>query len=719
MARAVKWLLIAVGLVVGVVAAAVVAILLLFDPNDYKDEIAAAVERHTGRKLTIEGDIGLTFFPWLGLQLGRSQLADAPGFGAEPFLALDGARLAVQLTPLLQRRVVLDKIVVDGLAVRLVRNESGRANWEELIERFQREEAAPAEPAEPSAGEGGPAVTLERLGGFELNAATLVYEDRVSGARYVLDPLELQVAELDPARPIPVKARWSLSGKDLPQLVGELSGRVSFDQANQRLSIPDLALNVTARGEAVPAGELVAALKAAVEGDLKAQRYVVPRLTLETLGLTVQGEAEAELPAEGPWVNAKLTVPEFNPRQLMQRLAIDPPQTADQKALTTASLQTAIRYAGTTLRISELLAKLDGTVVQGEATLRSFSPVAASFNLVVDQINLDRYLPPERAQGGGQRSSGQDAPAAGGQEQAKQELPMETLRQLDLDGTLRVGLVTVKGLKLEQLKAQLRAKGGDIRLEPMSAELYQGNYAGAVRLDARGSEPVINLNQRLSGVQSGPLLQDLIGEPKILGNGNVIVSGTMRGHDGDAMLRSLDGEASFQFTDGAINGINIARSIRMAQARLTGQSLSEEQRQDQRTDFSALGGTLVFKNGVGRNDDLSLQSPLMRITGKGELNLPAQQVDYLLTVNLVGTLAGQGGEELEQLKRIPIPLRIRGPFADPGVTVDLAEALRQSQGEKIKEVEEKAKARLEEERKQLEEKAKEKVQDRLQNLLRR
>ena len=65
-----------------------VAVLVFFDPNDYRDEIAAVVERETGRSLTIEGDIGLAVFPCCSVELDRTVLSNPPGFGEDAFLSL-------------------------------------------------------------------------------------------------------------------------------------------------------------------------------------------------------------------------------------------------------------------------------------------------------------------------------------------------------------------------------------------------------------------------------------------------------------------------------------------------------------------------------------------------------------------------------------------------------------------------------------------------------
>ena len=73
----------------------------VFDANDYRDKIAAEVKRETGRDLVIEGDLELTFFPWFALNIGKTTLGNAPGFGDEPFLSFDEARMSIQVMPLL------------------------------------------------------------------------------------------------------------------------------------------------------------------------------------------------------------------------------------------------------------------------------------------------------------------------------------------------------------------------------------------------------------------------------------------------------------------------------------------------------------------------------------------------------------------------------------------------------------------------------------------
>src|SRR5690606_19926193 len=83
MGRILKIVGIAVGAVVLLLVAAVVAIGYLVDPNDYKDDITRAVANATGRDVTIEGDLELKLFPTVRIAVGAAQISNAQGFGDE------------------------------------------------------------------------------------------------------------------------------------------------------------------------------------------------------------------------------------------------------------------------------------------------------------------------------------------------------------------------------------------------------------------------------------------------------------------------------------------------------------------------------------------------------------------------------------------------------------------------------------------------------------
>ena len=66
----IKYLVIALAILVVLFVAGAVVLVATVDPNDHKDTIVAAVKDATGRELKLEGDIGFSFFPRLGRQTG-------------------------------------------------------------------------------------------------------------------------------------------------------------------------------------------------------------------------------------------------------------------------------------------------------------------------------------------------------------------------------------------------------------------------------------------------------------------------------------------------------------------------------------------------------------------------------------------------------------------------------------------------------------------------
>ena len=77
----------------------------------------------------------------------------------------------------------------------------------------------------------------------------------------------------------------------------------------------------------------------------------------------------------------------------------------------------------------------------------------------------------------------------------------------------------------------------------------------------------------------------------------------------------------------------------------------------QKTDFSDLSATFAVKNGVAHNDDLKVQSSLLRVGGAGNLDLGHNSIDYQAKAILAA-----GG--------IAIPVKLDGPLDSPNWHVD-------------------------------------------------
>ena len=218
----------------------------------------------------------------------------------------------------------------------------------------------------------------------------------------------------------------------------------------------------------------------------------------------------------------------------------------------------------------------------------------------------------------------------------------------------------------------------------------------------------MKIEQHLANLQAGPLVKDLTGQDKFDGKGSFNAKLNTRGNSINAIKRSLGGNLDFNFKDGAVKGFNLAKAIRETKAKFSGTAVPASDEPNQ-TDFSKLSGSAVISKGVLTNKDLLAKSPYLRITGAGKVSLVPETLDYTVKAVIVSTEKGQGGEGLEELKGIPVPVHLTGPYASPDYSVDWGQVLAGSQKAKVE-------AKVEEKKEEVIEKFKDKLQDKLKGL---
>lgn len=691
MKTALRVILFLLGGAVLLLAAAALILPRLVDPNMYRERIAALVEERTGRRLTIDGDIGWSVFPWLGVELNDVQLANPPGFGAEPFARIAALQVRVKLLPLLAREVEMSTLLLDGLQLHLVRGPDGRNNWSGLLPAHgaagsragDRERGAAPPPSAPAA---------FAVGGVQLRDARLVWEDRTTGAQYVLERINLQTDPLRGTQPVGVALDFNArSNRPAVDATVRLRTQVVPSAAYTQFELRDLQVNVAARGAALPGGELSADLGARLSYASDRRSLAIDDLVLSALDVSMRGQARASgLGAATPRVEGSLSVAEFAPRELLEKLDITPPAGSDPQTLQRARAELEFVLGANAAELRKLVLHVDDSILSGTLGVDNFARPATRFQLALDRIDLDRYLPArDRAAAA---PAGPPAAAAGEPDDATVRPaplpPLQSLRKLRLDGTLRVGELKAYGLRSQAVEVTVAATDGRVRLAPARAQLYEGRYDGNIVLDARGAQPQYALDERLSGVQIGPLLTDLQGTARITGKADIALKLTAAGSESQAIRRSMNGSARFALADGVIKGMDVLGEIRKAYAVLRGRAPAQTRAE---TEFSALTGTATVVDGVLDNRDLHGRSPLLQIQGAGTANLVTDALDYRVTATLVDALEGQG-----ELTGRPIPVRITGSLAKPKIGVDLQQVLEQ------------------EVRKQVEKKIQERLQDKLE-----
>jgi len=627
----------AFGVLLALIVIAVVVLPMIIDPNDFKPEIAEAVESTTGRTLTMEGNLELSVFPWLAIGIGESALSNAAGFSEQPFARVEAVQIRVKLLPLLSRELVMDTVVLKGLQVLLETNKSGRTNWQDLA--GTPEKSAPTTGREVAQKAGGaPALAGLAIGGIEIDDARIVWDDRQTGSRYQVDKLNLKTGAIGSGKRVPVSLSMQVKGAGLPE--NGLAPALDFDAAV----------------------------------DVGAQTLELSSLNFRIAGLTLEGDISGKQILGKANFDGALKIREFAPRDLVTKLGQAAPETSDPNVLERASASLKLSATTDSITLSDIRIQLDDSTVDGRLSVANFAHPVINFDIRLDTIDVDRYLPPQQEVAPVTPTA---AAAAG-----VGMIPVDMLRSLNLVGKLTIGGLKVAKLRSQNVSIELKAKDGVVRVYPASASLYEGSYKGDIKLDVRGARPVISMNETLSGVQIGPLLKDMIDQDRLQGKTEANAQLTAKGQTPEEFIRTLNGKMSFAFTKGAVKGVNLIRQIRKAQAMFKGKPIPVYNEPEQ-TDFSELRGTATVTNGVVSNNDLLAKSPLLRVEGKGKVSLPAETIDYLVTAKLVGSLEGQGGRELEDLRGVAIPVRISGTFAAPDYQVKLDSAVKEAVKKKV------------------------------------
>jgi AsmA protein len=698
MASLLKWLIGLIVVFVLLLLAAVVVLPMVVDPNDYKPQIVETAQEKLGRDLAIEQDLGLSVFPWLGIETGGVRIGNAAGFSDQPFAEIEQLGLKVKLMPLLSRKVEVDTLVLKGLKLNLEKDKSGRTNWDDLAAAQEQEPAEPSPPAD--AATEGLALSIQ---GIQIEDARISWDDRQADETYVLDGVHLVTGSLAPGATVPVEGGVTFSSsRPAMTLKVDLDAKVSSDSDLAVFRIADLVLNLDAAGEGLPEGGAKLALKGNLVADTKADTLVIDRLSISGPAMAAEGELSVSAMQTNPAAAGRLVIAETNPKTLASMFA-SPIETTDPSALTRASGEVSFSYADGALKLDPLKVRLDDSNLSGYLNLLDTQGPTVRTRLTLDQIDLDRYMPPTAADTGAETATATTNEAAASSSAGD---PFAALRALDLVGEFEIGSLVVGKARMSNVTAKVVSRDGVLKVDPMGASLYEGRFDGNLVLNASGKTPRVAAANHLTNIQIGSLLKDVAGEDRLIGRGELHVDASVVGLSEPEIRRSLNGSSSFTFRDGALKGVNIAQIIRENSARLGLGGDQTATGTPGQTDFSEISGSLKMVNGVIKNRDLQGKSPLLRVEGKGEVDLPKDTIDYLLTTELVGTLEGQGGKGRDELSGIPIPVRISGPLAKPSYRPDLEAALSA-----------KAKAQLDEKKQEVRQKAEEKVKQKLDGVL--
>lgn len=684
------------GLGIGVAALLILAVGATFalpfvvPPETIKKQISAAIKKQTGRDVSFKGKMSYRFFPNFGLDLNNIVVHNPPSIKGPDFVSIGRLQANLKLIPLLSKRVEVDRIILHRPEISLIDDGQGGTNYEIKSAALTRG-----------------LMGLVKTGNRVIRSFKIAQSETLDASDIIAQTLErLEREEAEKAKkgktPDAEKAGEDTAGADpkgptISQTPSSAKGDIQIGEIeiiNGAVTLIDQKVNKETELNAI---NLIVKAPAA-DKDVTADgtvRFNEDRIALNgvfsTLGKLLKGEAvKTSFNANSERFESKFNghiriknniefngntdVQTFSLQKLLGWFDVDVPR----QGYGGAYIRGQLVGNKDNLVLKNATLKVDQTTLIGDIRMLPKGGSGGERPLIeailkTDTLNLDPYLAQNKEIKRGALEGRKTAVAAWSTE----SFDVRFLKDFDGSIQLDAGRVIAMGHPFESAKVNAKLTSGLMNVALPSFKLYSGTGSLSLILNGAKPRPALKGRVALKKVQIQPLLTTAAGMKFISGAADLSLDITSAGTSQRAMISALNGTGKIAVADGALEGINIPGILRNLQR---GQLTNLAKKSTEKTDFSELTGSFAIERGMLKNQDLKMKGPLLRMTGKGIVNLPMEQIDYGLAPKLVGSLRGQGGRE--DASGIQIPLRVKGPFSNPKILPD-AKGLLSNNGEAI------------------------------------
>jgi AsmA protein len=732
MSKTIKMISTITGLVIALVITVILLLPKLLNTDTVKQQITQQVEQYTGQTLTITGDVKLALFPWLSLHTGAISLTQPNHITSEntpanrPLLQIASAKIGVKLLPLLQNKFELSRIELNQPQVYFIATKNGSTSLTGITGK---------KPANnlPSTALTTTATTAKNfpasdkvsalgaiaISGISIINGELIVEDRAENAQYTLDQINIEAGDILSRTPAPIKisalasinsntendaniietfaidiqAQVSHSANLLaatlqqvsasitetrqPQSARKLSAtlnQLSFNQKTQLLDIQ--TLNLTANNGELSPELSIASLVLPLKNSYNDYATPIIAFTFEekTLDLKARGEVSVKDWNTQALIKGQLVSEKFIPKKILDFFEIKYAAT-DKNVLNISKFSSDFNGSAHGFALHNINFTLDDSNFSGDASLVNFNDPHYMFDIDLDQINIDRYLPKSSDY------SSASSSAKNNQRNAAAGLaiiaPIPLFKNIFANGMFRIGDLQANGAKLANIVVNIKSNDKTVIIKP-KADLYDGKMDGTITFNDKADASVLRIENNLQNVNFGPLLQDIQVTEKIAGKGTATTDITFTEKNGQ---QANAGTVVVTVLDGAIKDFDIKKILDDVQNNIDsfrGKEIKQETINVSETSFAQMNATLILKDNVITNNDLNIKAPAFRVSGKGDVNLISQTLDYATSVIVVNTNEGQGGKDRSDLKGLTIPVRFYGDLSNPQYQIDFRALLKEN-----------------------------------------
>jgi AsmA protein len=628
-----RWILIAAGALVALAMLAAGGLAYLVSRVDVRAEIERAVEGATGRELAIAGDVGVSFWPVLGLRAENASLANVQGGRAPSFLTAREIHLGVEIRPLFDRRIVVRQLVLDEPRIAMEVDAEGGPNWILSPPRpAPGPNPAPAPPRGPSTSAPPLDAASATLRAVRISDGEISYFDARGGTGWVVGEVDLTSALVSLDDPVRIEGSVVYAERDIDLEIemGRPNALIRGQRMPFKIKIESELLNFDFNGEMVAASGEVAGIAETSGPNLRELASWAGAPLQAGVGL-------------GPFaVSGRLEVGGGRYSFSNAGFALDRMRGRGDFEVTRSNGRP---YLSGRLELFDFDLN---PYISGEAPtgLTEGAPViepATSDDAPSPTADIAAVAAPPRAVD--VQAAPSDAP-----------IDFSGLRTLNADLELVTHVVLVQRMRIDRARLNLVLNDGYLAATLHELSLYGGSGRGRMEIDARTPDTRIVQDMFFSGVEARAFLTDAVNFSNIEGTAELSINVATHGATQSELIGAADGRIHLEVVSGVLHGLDMGGVSRTIRNALRGELIAPEAQ----TPFHGFSATFVVGDGVLASDNVSFTTPDLRIPGLAVIDVPQRRLDARFAPRSTGSF-------------IVFPFAARGAFTSVEYSSDIGD----------------------------------------------
>ena len=343
-----------------------------------------------------------------------------------------------------------------------------------------------------------------------------------------------------------------------------------------------------------------------------------------------------------------------------------------------------IQFSKNSIGLQNVNAGIGQTNATGTMTLRNFDAPQVQFTLNVDKVNVAELqqifnaAPSQPKRAALEHDFWSIVPKANAQAPANSNPQPSLLTKMTGGGTVTIGMIQYDDLVLNNAHSNVTLDHGVIRMNPVTADIYNGKENGAITIDMRQAQPVYTVNLKTEKVDANKLISSVSDLKQTLyGMLASNVNASFSSGSSSGIARSLNGSMAINLTNGKLMNVNLLHELASI-GKFLGANFDAAQNF---TNLAQLTGNFDVKNGVAQTKNLNAVIDGGTLAAAGLVNLADQSLNLHVTTVLKKELSQQvGGTQVggymstalaNNQGELVMPVIITGTFQHPHVAPDV------------------------------------------------